>query len=73
MPILAEVMLQIGAANGLLLDINASWVHFTAVEPAPDGSLLAVPLFAQGMETLVDRYLRPHRRDFFYVTTAQRP
>lgn len=68
MPILAQVMLQIGAANGLLLDINASWVHFTAIEAAADGTLLAVPLFPQGMETLLDRYLRPHRRDFFYLT-----
>jgi len=71
MPVLAEVMLQIGAANGLLLDINADWVHFTAIHPAEDGTLLPEPLFPEGMETLVDRYLRPHTRDFFYLTLAQ--
>ena len=71
MPVLAETMLQIGAANGLLLDINASWVHFTAIHPAEDGTLVPEPLFPEGMETLVDRYLRPHQRDFFYITLAQ--
>ncbi|MBP7998550.1 MAG: hypothetical protein KA338_04780 [Chloroflexi bacterium] len=71
MPVLAEVMLQVGAANGILLDINASWVHFTAIQSEGEAGLIAEPLFAEGMETLVDRYLRPHSRDFFYVTLAQ--
>ena len=39
---MAEVMLQVGAANGILLDINASWVHFTAIqsegEAVPDAA-----------------------------------
>lgn len=73
MPVLAEVMLQIGAANGLLLDINESWVHFTAIHPAPDGGLIPEPLFPEGMKTLLDRYLRPHTRDFFYVTLDTTP
>lgn len=73
MPVLAEVMLQIGAANGILLDINESWVHFTAIHAAPDGSLAPEPLFEEGMETSVDRYLRPHSRDFFYVTLDLTP
>jgi hypothetical protein len=73
MPVLAEVMLQIGAANGILLDINESWVHFTAIHVAPDGLLAPEPLFEEGMETSVDRYLRPHSRDFFYVTLSLTP
>jgi hypothetical protein len=68
MPTLAQAMMAADVHNGILLDINASWVHFTAFRPAAD-SLTAEPLFEEGMETLVDRYLIQSKRDFFYITT----
>lgn len=72
MPILAEAMLAVYAADGILLDINASWVHFAAVQ-AQGNALVAEPLFPEGMETDPDRYLRQSGRDFFYVTTLSQP
>lgn len=63
---LALAMQAAGVHNGLLLDINPTWVHFAAVEAGGEG-LLAQPLFEEGMETDPDRYLRPSPRDFFYV------
>jgi hypothetical protein len=72
MPILAESMLAVGATDGILLDINASWVHFAAVR-AEGNDLVAEPLFPEGMETNPDRYLRQSGRDFFYVTTRAQP
>jgi len=71
MPTLAAAMTAVGVADGLLLDINESWVHFTAVAAGPDDSLLAEPLFPEGMETWIDRYLRQSDRDFFYVTARE--
>jgi hypothetical protein len=68
MPTLAEAMTAVGVHNGLLLDINESWVHFAAVRPDGAGDLLAEPLFPEGMATWPDRYLRQSDRDFFYVT-----
>jgi hypothetical protein len=67
MPTLAESMTAVGAYNGILLDINASWVHFTAFRPDED-AFTAEPLFEEGMETHTDRYLLQSSRDFFYVT-----
>jgi hypothetical protein len=67
MPTLAESMTAVGAYNGILLDINASWVHFTAFRPGED-AFTAEPLFEEGMETHTDRYLLQSSRDFFYVT-----
>lgn len=71
MPTLAESMTAVGVADGLLLDINESWVHFTAVSAKSDTSLVAEPLFPEGMETWIDRYLRQSDRDFFYVTAHE--
>jgi hypothetical protein len=68
MPTLAEAMTAVSVHNGLLLDINESWVHFAAVRPDGAGDLLAEPLFPEGMATWPDRYLRQSDRDFFYVT-----
>lgn len=68
MPTLAEAMTAVGVHNGLLLDINESWVHFAAVRPDGAGDLSAEPLFPDGMATWPDRYLRQSDRDFFYVT-----
>jgi hypothetical protein len=70
MPVLAAVMQTVGVHNGILLDINATWVHFAAVRQV-NGRLQAEPLFAEGMETNVDRYLRQSARDFFYVTLRE--
>ncbi len=68
MPTLAESFAAIDAPNGILLDINASWVHFASIHPDGD-KLIAKPLLPEGMETQVDRYLRQAERDFFYITT----
>lgn len=70
MPVLATAMQAAGAHNGILLDINATWVHFAAVRPGERGPI-AEALFADGMETNVDRYLRQSARDFFFVTLRQ--
>ncbi len=67
MPTLARTMQAVGVYNGILLDINAYWVHFAAIQAEVDG-LRAEPLFAEGMETQADRYLRQSPRDFFYIT-----
>ena len=55
------------AMNGILLDINAAWVHFTAFR-LDDSTMTAEPLFEEGMETNTDRYLNQSSRDFFYIT-----
>jgi hypothetical protein len=70
MPTLAEAMMASGAYNGILLDINASWVHFTAIRPNDiiETAMTAEPLFEEGMETHTDRYLNQSSRDFFYIT-----
>jgi hypothetical protein len=70
MPALAEALTAVRAHNSLLLDINASWVHFAAIQ-YKDGEPLAEPLLPEGMESTVDRYLRQSARDFFYVTAKE--
>jgi hypothetical protein len=70
MPVLATAMQVAGVRNGILLDINATWVHFAAVRYSEDRPI-AEPLFAEGMDTNADRYLRQSARDFFYVTVQQ--
>ena len=70
MPTLAESFAALDVPNGILLDINASWVHFAAIHPDGD-KLTAEPLLPEGMETQVDRYLRQAERDFFYITTSE--
>jgi hypothetical protein len=71
MPSLAQAMTAVNVHNGILLDINATWVHFTAFRPdiPSEASLTAEPLFEEGMETNPDRYLNQSSRDFFYITT----
>lgn len=67
MPVLAEAMLAVGVHQGMLLDINEYWVHFAAIQNHTT-ALNASPLFEDGMDIHVDRYLNASRRDFFYVT-----
>jgi hypothetical protein len=69
MPALARAMQHAGVWEGMLLDINAYWVHFTAFH-THNGKWKAVPLLPDGMNDGVDRYLRTSERDFFYVTLA---
>lgn len=69
MPALADAMLAAGVYNGMLLDINHFWVHFTAIHPDETGTLGADPLLPQDMIDHVDRYLNASPVDFFYVTS----
>ncbi len=68
MPTLANTMQDAGVHNGILLDINAYWVHFAAVNSGQE-SLIAEPLFREEMAIDSDRYLHRSLRDFFYLTT----
>ena len=67
MPTLATTMQDAGVHNGILLDINAYWVHFAAVKSGQE-SLIAEPLFREEMAIDSDRYLHRSLRDFFYLT-----
>jgi hypothetical protein len=69
MEALARAMLAANAYEGLQLDINNYWVHFVAVEH-DNGKLKLDPLFPNGMQENIDRYLHPYGRDFFYVTAT---
>jgi hypothetical protein len=68
MPALAKAMMAVGTFQGMLLDINAYWVHFAAIRADGD-KLTADPLLPE-MKQAKDRYLSPYSRDFFYVTTC---
>lgn len=70
MPSLGRAMLAARVYQGMLLDINPYWVHFTAIRPMGDGSVrpLADPLFPEDMKNHADRFLQASARDFFYVT-----
>jgi len=72
MPSLAQAMLAVGVAQGMLLDINPSWVQFSAIT-AQEGELVATPLLAEMPHP--DRYLNRYgsERDFFYLTVAPAP
>ncbi len=67
MPTLAKAMKSARVHNGMLLDINPTWVHFATIQAEGDG-LSAVPLFEEGMDTQIDRFLKQSDRDFFYIT-----
>jgi hypothetical protein len=67
MPALGRAMVAAGVYQGMLLDINEYWVHFTAIRAGEEG-LTAEGLFAEEMATHADRFLRQSARDFFYVT-----
>ena len=66
MPVLARAMAAAGVQQGMELDINPYWVHFTTIRPQGN-TLVAEPLFPE-MKESEDRYLRASARDFFYVT-----
>lgn len=67
MPVLANTMLAVGVYDGMLLDINHFWVHFTAIRDI-EGELVAEPLLPDDMIDHIDRYLLPSPVDFFYIT-----
>jgi len=69
MEALAEGMVASGASEGLQLDINNYWVHFTAIR-TDNEKLIAEPLVPDAMKENIDRYLFPYTRDYFYVTDA---
>lgn len=69
MPALGQAMVTAGVYQGMLLDINHHWVHFTTFQPE-DGELTAVPLL-NDMSNQPDRFLRQYQRDFFYITLAE--
>lgn len=69
MPALGRAMVATGVFQGMLLDINPSWVHFTAIRAGTEGPVAEV-LLAE-MKTHPDRFLRPYSRDFFYVTAVE--
>ena len=70
MPVLADAMLAAGVHQGMLLDINNFWVHFTAIHPE-DGELVAEPLLPKDMNSHIDRFLHPFAADFFYITLRE--
>ena len=70
MPILAEAMTRSGVHNGLLMDINPTHAHFTAMREV-DGKLVAEALYEQVMDLWIDRYLGVWDQDFFYITTIE--
>ncbi len=67
MPALAKAMLDAGVFQGMQLDINNYYVHFTHFE-LQDGQLKAVPLLPKEMVDNIDRYLVGFGHDFFYLT-----
>jgi hypothetical protein len=72
MPPLAEAMAAAGVYNGMLLDINPTHAHFTAIRVVED-RLVAEPLFEEEMNVWVDRYIRDwaYEQDFYYVTAKR--
>jgi hypothetical protein len=70
MPVLADAMARAGVHNGLLLDINPTHAHFTAMRE-DDGKLVAESLYEQIMDLWIDRYLGIWDQDFFYVTLKE--
>jgi hypothetical protein len=70
MPVLADAMVAAGAYNGMLLDINPTHAHFTAMRVEND-ALVAEALYPEEMDLWVDRYLRQWDQDFFYVIVKE--
>jgi hypothetical protein len=70
MPVLADAMARTGVYNGLLMDINPTHAHFTAMRDV-DGKLVAESLYEQVMDLWIDRYLGVWDQDFFYITTIE--
>ncbi len=67
LPALARAMADMGASDGIQLDINGYWVMFDAIV-AGDGGPQVAPLM-EGMRS-DDRYLRSFDRDYFYLTAT---
>jgi hypothetical protein len=70
MPVLAEAMLAVGIYDGMLLDINPTHTHFTAMR-VNDGELVPELLLEEEMDIWEDRYLKQWHKDFFYVITNE--
>jgi hypothetical protein len=70
MPVLADAMAAVGVHNGMLLDINPTHAHFSAMR-VQDGELSAEALYPEEMDLWVDRYLRQWEQDFFYVLVKE--
>ena len=70
MPVLADAMDTAGVHNGMLLDINPTHAHFTAMR-VEGGELVAEPLYEEEMNLWVDRYLHQWDQDFFYLTARE--
>lgn len=70
MPVLADAMVAVGVHNGLLLDINPTHAHFTAMR-VQEGELAAEALYPEEMDLWVDRYLRQWDQDFFYIIVKE--
>jgi hypothetical protein len=70
MPVLADAMVASGAHNGILMDINPTHAHFTAIRDE-GGELSAEALYPEEMDLWVDRYLGQWDQDFFYVVVKK--
>jgi hypothetical protein len=66
---LAKAMAAVNPQDALQLDINPSWVLFTAFHPSSN-KLASEALFPKDMISNRDRYLGPNARDFFYIVLA---
>jgi hypothetical protein len=66
---LAKAMAAVNPQDAMQLDINPSWVLFTAFRPS-GGKLVSDPLFPKDMNRNRNRYLGPNVRDFFYIVLA---
>ncbi len=71
MPALGEAMKTAGVNNGILLDINESWVHFATHLPDEQGGFTSEPLFPDVMSFQPNRYLFQSTRDFFYIALRE--
>jgi len=70
MPVLADAMVAVGVHNGMLLDINPTHAHFSAMRVEND-ELIAEALYPEEMDLWVDRYLRQWDQDFFYIIVKE--
>ena len=70
MPALTDGMAAAGVHNGMLLDINPTHAHFTAMRISGE-NLVAESLYPEIMDLWVDRYLQPWDQDFFYLTPKE--
>jgi len=70
MPVLADAMVAVGAHNSMLLDINPTHAHFSAMR-VENGVLIAEALYPEEMDLWVDRYLHQWDQDFFYLVVKE--